>query len=331
MKNQIYIFVVIAAFTSGLQASLPVQYWNDNVKKPKSSITQPLSMQQKCSQTVAMIKERKTVNLEKSIPLLMQVLTKEIHTMPELISAGQEAEYISDINQAIINSTHSIENGPSYGLFNAIINKNELLKNRNISLHNVLPQFYSYYIDYRAFTVLSYLILNHDYYKNSDARKLFTMHHELQHQLNGDNSLKTSIAKFQNKSALADLTQTRYVRSILKPSIKNAQGKNLEVILDENGTSLQQEVSRYEEYRADTGALHSIDCPCCIKEASQGRSNNPGYDPDGYLYAWQYQPRMKELQKKGTICQHHHENGEQIDTSITDSSTLIKRLNIIQK
>jgi len=333
MKKQIYIFMCITALASGLQASLPVQYWNDNVKKPKSSITHPLSMQQKCSQTVAMIKERKTVNLEKSVPLLMEVLTKEIHTMQEVVPTQEYIEFERRVDNIYKPMMTPITTGPSYELCNTIINKNELLKKRNLSLQYALPKLNNHCINNNeyAFVLQSYVVLTSLYDKKQDATKLFGMHHELQHQLNGDQSIRMRSYFKKNKSVLADLTQTPYVRSILKPHIKNAQGQNLQDILQQNGPSLQQEVSRYEEYRADTGALHSIDCPCCIKEASQGRFNNPGYYPGGYLYSWQLQPRIKELQKKGTICQHHHENGEKIDTSITDGSTLMKRLHIIQK
>lgn len=38
MKQYIKLFMLALSITCNLEASLPVQYWNNNIKKPKSTI-----------------------------------------------------------------------------------------------------------------------------------------------------------------------------------------------------------------------------------------------------------------------------------------------------
>jgi hypothetical protein len=165
----------------------------------------------------------------------------------------------------------------------------------------------------------------------SDATKLYMLHHELQHQLNGDVDNRSFKALFNNECPLANIKKTAYVQAILKSNVKNSQGHNLQDLLNRNSRILKNELSRYKEFRADINAVQNIQCPHCITEASLYIPLNSGYESDGYINRWQCQPQIDQLTKQSTICQHHHENGEQIDTSVCDGSTLTKRMIIVQK
>ena len=335
MKQYINFFILALSISCNLQASLPVQYWNDNVHKPKSTIQKNIPLQEKCNLTVAMIKERKTINLEKSIPLLMEVYTKEIHTLPEVILTGEHKDELTKTNNFINYMTKSVTSGSSYEVFKSVIDKEPLLQKQNISLnqvHGYIPHIIWYcIIGGTAGSLASTIIIAPGYHATNDGNKLFVMNHELQHQRNGINHNRTLITKIQKKCIFSDLRQTPYVRSILKSNIKNPEKQNLQDILDENGAALNKEYRRYEEFRADTRAIENMHCPLCVKEASMCERNNQGYRQSGYLYQWQFQPRIDQLKKQGTICLHHHENGERIDTSICNGSTLKKRMIILQK
>jgi hypothetical protein len=321
------------SITCNLQASLPVQYWNDNVHKPKSSIQKNIPLKEKCNLTLAMINERKTVNLEKSIPLLMEVYTKEIHTLPEVTLINEHKNEFIKLNNLINFMSKPITYGPLYDIFKSIIENEPLLQKRNLSLNKIHGDIPHFLRGTTATSIQSTIILTCLFNTYSDGKKLHSLHHELQHQLNGDNSNRTLIASDKKQCHLADLKKTAYVQAILKSKVRNCESKNLEDHLHENSKIVKSEISRYEEFRADTRAIEAMHCPHCVQEASMSRYDDEykEYSSDGYLERWQFQPRIDQLKKQGTICQHHHENGEQVNTSICDGSTLVKRLKIIQK
>ena len=327
MKQYINLFMLALSFTCSLQASLPVKYWNDNVHKPKSTIQKNIPLQDKCRLTLAMIRERKTINLEKSIPLLMEAYTKEIHTLPEVELTNENKKFAEKINCGINSMSKPVISGPSYEVFKSIIDNEPLLQKQNISLHHTDDFFQDAYATSVRFTIITCSLFS----SSSDGKKLQSLHHELQHQLNGDNSNRGLIAANKKECPLADLKKKPYIQAILKSKVENSKGQNLEDILKKNGINIKNEISRYEEFRADTKSLENMHCPHCVQEASEYRLNDQEYRPDGYINRWQFQPRIDQLKKQGTICQHHHENGEQVDTSICDGSTLVKRLKIIQK
>lgn len=334
MKQYINFLIITLSITFNLQASLPVKYWNDNVDKPKSTIQKNIPLKEKCNRTLAMIKERKTVNLEKSIPLLMEAYTKEIHSQPET-----ELKYDYKIALFIMNGyiklfTKDVTDKASNKTFKTIIDKEFLVKKGNISLleYGYIPYILSYLISLPdAVSIFNKVIILPSYHTSGDAYKLFVLNHELQHQLNGDNHNRTSVAILSNKCQLADLEQTPYVQSILKPNVRNNKGQNLQDLLHKNSAAVTHNVCRYEEFRADTKAIENMHCPHCVQETFMHKKNGIGYRPTGYLYQWQFQPRIEKLKRQGTMCQHHHENGEKIDTSICDGSTLEKRMVILDK
>lgn len=282
-------------------------------------------MKEKCNQTLAIIKERKTVNLEKSIPLLMEAYTKEIHTLPEIKFTEKEKFRVNKFEKKYLSTFKLMTTGPSHKVLKTIINNEPVLQKRNISL------YYENNNKGIATSIFSIITLKNKYMQLHDGAKLHILHHELQHQRNGINHNRTTQALLNHKCFLADLQQNSYVRSILKQNIKNSQGHTLQDLLTKNEFNLSREISRYEEFRADKKAIEAMHCPHCVQEASINSLKYRRYLPDGYINRWQFQPRIDQLKKQGTICQHHHENGEKIDTLICDGSTLVKRLQIIQK
>ena len=339
--NFLAIFLLIITTACNVQASLPVEYWKNEpttyIKYPSQSIKPASTLQARCNQTIAAIKARKTINLTTVIPRLMDAFTQEMHTMPDKIIIP---EIYPKVMVSILSCAHAfndyitkpVDSGPHYEVFKHIIEKDPILKKRNPSFNTTsgwIGDILFWYNGAGGCSTNSKVIFPSN--NNPDAWYLFAINHELQHQRNGMNSTRWQIASLHSNNALIDLKKTLRVQSILKSKIKNNQGTNIETILQANGDEVQKEIIRYEEYRADTQAIKAMQCPLCVQEASIDHPENQGYNPKGYLYQWQFQPRIDQLKAQRTICQHHHENGEIIDTSITDGSTLAKRLNIIQK
>lgn len=167
-------------------------------------------------------------------------------------------------------------------------------------------------------SVGSYIILDKNYYQFSDAIKLFTLYHELQHHLYNDianNHLTTIIAM--------------------------AETSELKEKLEKNKDNLSRHIKRYIEYRADRQAMLSMQCPYCLEEIARTYSaiykiiqshkqNSNTYNPDGYLCDWQFQPHINQLKSEKKCCQHHYNTGNKIDVSITNESSMLNRLIIMK-
>ncbi len=128
-----------------------------------------------------------------------------------------------------------------------------------------------------------------------------------------------------NQNYLTKLNQTPRIQSILQ------HNPALTASLEENSSEVRAQIQRYKEWRADTQALQAMQCPYCIEENMAVTVDEGTYNPRGYLNKWQYQSKIKQLKQQGCLCQHHLDNGFNIDTSITDGSTLEQRLKIIRR
>ena len=98
-------------------------------------------------------------------------------------------------------------------------------------------------------------------------------------------------------------------------------------------------INRYNEWRCDTQALLTIQCPYCLLElaletfhSKSKSSSTPGlFNPKGYLETWQMIPQVDLLYNKETICKHHLNNNRNIDLTINNGSSLKNRLHIVHK
>src|SRR3989339_93245 len=176
MKQHIIFFMLALSISCDLQASLPVQYWNDNVHKPKSTIQKNIPLKEKCKQTVAMIKERKTVNLEKSIPLLMEVYTHEIHTQPKVILTKDSKEILIEANNILNQRTKQVTCEPIYKVFKGIINNEPILQEKNLSLREAENDSPDAQISRMSgYTTFSTIVICPEFNIINDGLKLFIL------------------------------------------------------------------------------------------------------------------------------------------------------------
>lgn len=242
------------------------------------------------------------ISLYTSIPLFMECIGKQTlaHSTYQIYN-----------NQKIDAVTTPINSGYYHNAFQVIMEQNPELKKLQLSLC-----YDDTHTNHYAYAQKSYVVLCSPYDHTPDGFKLFILFHELTHLLFND------FAIFDNN----------ITSKILNQHPNQTLAKDVSFMLCMSSPFFDN-IHRYQEWRADTHAVQSMQCPHCVQEASMGHSNYSAgyYNPAGYFYRWQFQPRIDELLAQGTICQHHHNNGGKIDLSICNGWTLTNRLKILKK
>ncbi len=280
----------------------------------------------KAAQTVKAPRVPKPLKLETIISRLMIEQGRQAVANPIHLTNHQNRPCQS-IDTLISSSGAPVTCGPAYATLRTILARQPLFKKYPVTLHQATNENGNII----ACATKTSIILYPLFQRQCDGSKLFTLYHEVQHHRYNDCNHLLDI-KLDNKNHLANLKPTSKVKSILANSTIDLSNKEMLSLLEENDYCIQTFIRRFQEKRADTQAMQTMRCPCCIKEAiTSSRSNECTINPKGYLRTWQFHSRILKLEKQGKTCLHHHKNGGQIDTSINDSSTLADRLMIINK
>lgn len=217
------------------------------------------------------------------------------------IDLNGKIAHISDISTLITS-------GSTLQAFNTIVKKAAISLPYNIQLRKSTTPDIQF-----PLAIGQSIILDMHFFKNMpDAVKLFVLYHELQHHLYAD-VLENHITKIMH--------------------LAEKQGKTEQLPLVQN--SLMQHIRRYVEFRSDTKAVESFDCPYCLEEVCRFIEKIYGivpygtYEKNGYLHPWQIQPRIDLLISEKKCCQHHHDTDNKININQLDESTLLDRLQIL--
>ncbi|MGZ6251239.1 MAG: hypothetical protein ACXWL2_04365 [Candidatus Chromulinivorax sp.] len=247
--------------------------------------------------------------LEDAIPELLIQRDCTLRKNNQLCKLPNRCEHIliKNCSYSIDTISKPITSGYTYDAFNVICKKENLLLQYPIDLRYAINNLVIH-----PTAIASYIILPISYTTLPDAIKLFILYHELEHHLHndiGNNHLEQIITLAQNN-----------------PVLKNQ--------LEEHKEKLHQHIIRFVEYRADSKAVESFQCPYCLQEIvtlhKQVMKQYPcgTFDPQGYLQPWQIEEHIEKLLCQKTCCKHHLQNHQTIDLSIIDESSLLNRLMI---